>query len=175
MVGDFLGAVVGHVADDHAVAAGRLEVDVVIAHPGADHALAPRCPGKAGLAQVGNVMKEHDRVGLGQVTGQLFLACRPAEHERRDVVEHGRLDRRFVKKIGNEHRVAAWSRHGRSLRNQKRNPSHVSVIFVARGRPPELGMRRQDRKDYPLGSRGCQGVASSINRKHGSGRWPRSF
>ena len=57
VVGDFLGSVVGHVAHDHAVAAGRRPIDVVIAHTGSNHALAPWCPGKAGLSQVGNVRK----------------------------------------------------------------------------------------------------------------------
>ena len=42
MVGDLLGAVVGDVADDHPVAVGGVEVDVVVADPGADHALAAR-------------------------------------------------------------------------------------------------------------------------------------
>ena len=176
MVGDLLGSVVGHVADDHAMAAGRLEIDVVVAHAGPDHALAPRCPGKAGLSQAGNVVKEHDRVGPGQVTGQLFLASRPAEHERRDVVEHGRLDRRSRQESRQRAPCSGRDQAWATPSNQKRKPSHGSDIVVrARPRPPELGMTgarprgfAQGLPPWFRGTPGCSVQASSAT--HGSGR-----
>ena len=69
VVGDFLGAVIGDVADNHAVPRRGLDVDVVIADPGADDAPAPRRTREAGFAHDRDVVKEQDRVGCGQVFG----------------------------------------------------------------------------------------------------------
>ena len=44
VIGHLLGAVVGNVADDHAVAGRGVEVDIVVPDPGPDHAPAARCP-----------------------------------------------------------------------------------------------------------------------------------
>ena len=47
VIGDFLGPVVGHVADDHAVPSRGLEVDIIKPDPGPDHAPALRCPSES--------------------------------------------------------------------------------------------------------------------------------
>ena len=50
VVGHFLGAVVGHVADDDAARAGRVDVHVVVADAAADDAPAARQPAMVRLA-----------------------------------------------------------------------------------------------------------------------------
>ena len=85
VVGHLLGAVVGHVADDHAVPGRRLEVDVVVADAGADDAPALRARAKLASPRSGDVVEEHDRVGLGQVVGELLLVAWPGQHEVGDV------------------------------------------------------------------------------------------
>ena len=115
VVSHFLGAVVGHVADDDAVPAGRVQVDVVVSHAGPDHALAPARSREARFSQVGDVVKEHDRVGLGQVIGQFLFLRRLAQHQRGDLLEHGRLDRGLVQKISDHHRETTGTRHRRLL------------------------------------------------------------
>ena len=68
VVGDLLRAVVGHVADDHAVAGRGIQVDVVVPHPRADDAAASRRPGEAGLAQDRQVVEHDDRIGTAAST-----------------------------------------------------------------------------------------------------------
>ena len=109
MVGDFLGAVVGHVADDHAVPSRGLDVDVVVADPGPDHAPAARRTRETRLAHDRDIVKQQDRVGLRQIIGQLRLVPGPRHDESRDVVENRRLDRGLVKEIGDQHRESIIS------------------------------------------------------------------
>ena len=65
MVGDLLGSVVGHVAHDHAMAAGSREINVVIAHPGAATHLHRGARAKR-PPQAGNVMEEQDASAPGR-------------------------------------------------------------------------------------------------------------
>ena len=51
VVGDLLGAVIGHVADDHAMLGRGFQVDIIVADPRADGPLASRRAREAGLAE----------------------------------------------------------------------------------------------------------------------------
>ena len=104
MIGDFLGAVIGNVADDHAVPGRGIDVDVVISDTGADHAAAARRTREAGFAQDREVVEKHDRIGLRKIPGQLGLIAGSRHDEVGNVVQNGGLDRGLVQEIGDQHR-----------------------------------------------------------------------
>ena len=58
MIGDLFGAVIGHIADDDAAAAGRPHIDIVVAHPAANDAAALRHGGKRAFADLGRMIDE---------------------------------------------------------------------------------------------------------------------
>jgi len=66
MVGDLLGAVIGHVAHDDATPAGRLQVHVVEADAAADDAATLRELGEGALGQLDVVI---DQQHVGRAAG----------------------------------------------------------------------------------------------------------
>ena len=83
-------------------------------------------------------MKEHDRIGLGQVIAQLRLVGGPGHDELGDVAENGRLDRGLVEEVGDQHREtlrhrqllhrgSAPDRSGPSEPCLATGPSHASM------------------------------------------------
>ena len=111
VVGDLLGAVVGHVADDDAARPGRVDVHVVVADAAAHDPLAARQAGEGPLADLDGV-EDEQHVGVGGALGHHVLVVGLQQLQVGHAGQHLRFGTRLGDGIGDDDQGTGRHREG---------------------------------------------------------------